>query len=81
MILKYPLMTEKAVKLLEAENKLVFVVERKATKEQIKNTFEELFNVKVESVKTRITKNIKVAYIKLKKNYRAVDIATRLGLM
>ena len=35
-IIKYPLSTEKAVRQMEAENKLIFVVDRSATKSAIK---------------------------------------------
>ncbi len=35
MVLKYPLTTEKNVKMMQSENKLVFIVDRKATKPEI----------------------------------------------
>ena len=44
-ILKYPLATEKAVKLMETENKLIFIVDRKSTKSQIKTAVQKAFNV------------------------------------
>ena len=40
-ILKYPLSTEKTIRIMESENKLVFVVERKAKKHEIKKAIEE----------------------------------------
>src|SRR3989338_5106660 len=46
-ILKYPLVTEKAVNMIDAENKLVFVVDGKATKQIVKKAVEELYKVKV----------------------------------
>ncbi len=49
-IVMYPLMTEVASRILEAENKLVFVVNIKASKEEIKRAVEELYEVKVEKV-------------------------------
>lgn len=81
MILLEPVVTEKTLKMIELENKIVFVVERRATKEQIKKEVENLFNVKVEKVNTHITKNKKIAFIKLKKETPAVEIATKLGIM
>jgi len=81
MILQYPLTTEKAVKMIEAENKIVFVVDRRATKPEIKKSLEKEFNIKVENVKTEIRQNKKIAYIKLKKEFKAIDLATKLGLM
>ncbi len=81
-ILKYPLATEKAVSLIDKENKITFVVDRKANKQQIKEAFEKLFKVKVEKVNTLITpKGLKKAYIKLKKEYSARDVATKLGIL
>lgn len=81
-ILKYPAMTEKNVALVEKENKLVFIVERKYSKKDIKKAFEELFNVKVDKIATSITRDgKKKAFIKLKPEYSASDIAVRLGMI
>ncbi|MBS3065359.1 MAG: 50S ribosomal protein L23 [DPANN group archaeon] len=80
-ILKYPLSTEKAVRKMEAENVLLFVVDKKATKKQIKWAVEKAFNAKVLSVNTLIDNSgIKKAYIKLSPETLAVDITTQLGL-
>lgn len=81
MILLYPLTTEKAVRLIELENKITFVVERRAKKEDIKKEIEEYFKVKVESIGVRIVKNKKIATIKLKKENPAIDVATKLGMI
>ena len=81
-IIRNPLTTEKAVKLMEAENKLLFRVHVKAKKPEIKNAVEELFKVKVLKVSTFHTpKGEKRAYVKLSKEKPAIDIATQLGLM
>jgi large subunit ribosomal protein L23 len=81
-IIKYPLATEKAIRMMEAENKLVFVVERDAKKEEIKKAIEEIFNAKVEKVSTFINiKGEKRAYVKFSEETPAIDIATQLGLM
>ena len=55
-IIKNPLATEKAVRLMETENKLIFVVNRKSTKKQIKQAIEEMFKVKVMKVNTLINR-------------------------
>jgi len=82
MIIKYPLSTERAIRLMESENKLVFVVDKKATKQEIKKAIEERFNVKVEQVRTlNDFKGRKKAYIKFSSETPAIDLATRLGLM
>ena len=81
-ILLYPLLTEKAIGRIESENKLVFIVNRKSTKKQIKWATERAFSVKVINVKTLIDrKGRKKAWIKLSKEYSASDIATRLGML
>ncbi|MCS7093961.1 MAG: 50S ribosomal protein L23 [Candidatus Aenigmarchaeota archaeon] len=81
-ILLYPLVTEKAVSLIERENKIVFIVDRKANKKEIKEAFEKLFEVKVEKVNTLITKDgRKKAFIKLKPEFKASDVAVRLGIL
>ena len=80
-IIKYPLSTEKSVKLMESENKMIFIVGKKATKTEIKKEFEEMFKVKVLKVSTSVQKGLKKAYIKLPPENPAIDIATKLGIM
>ncbi|MBS3162693.1 50S ribosomal protein L23 [Candidatus Woesearchaeota archaeon] len=81
-VLKYPLTTEKNVKLMQQDNKLVFIVERRSTKPEIKKAAEEFFKVKVLKVTTSILPTgKKKAYIKLADNTPAIDVATQLGLM
>lgn len=80
--IKYPLATEKAVRMMEVENKLVLIVDRRATKKDIKRSVEELFNVKVLKVHTLNTPdNRKKAYLTLSQDTPAIDVATKLGLM
>lgn len=80
-IIKYPVSTEKGIKLMETENKLIFVVENTSTKNQIKKAVEELFKVKVESVNTFIMAGNKKAYVKISKETPAINVATQLGLI
>jgi large subunit ribosomal protein L23 len=81
-ILKYPHTTEKSVSLIEKENKIVFVVDRKATKQQIKAAVEQVFNVKVQKVTTAITmQGEKKAYVKLTPQFKAIDVAVKLGIL
>jgi large subunit ribosomal protein L23 len=76
-----PVVTEKAVSLIERENKLTFVVDKRATKQDIKRAVEAMFDVEVEKVNTLITmKGEKRAYVKLKPEYNASEIAARIGL-
>ena len=82
MIIKAPLSTEKAVRLMEAENKLVFIVDKKATKADIKKALEELYKVKVIDVNTLIGPDSKKkAYVTFAEETPAIDLATKLELM
>ncbi len=73
--------TEKIVKQIEIDNVLVFVVDRAINKPEIRAEVEDLFDVKVVKVRTHTMKNKKLAYVKLKSEYPAVDVATKLGMM
>jgi large subunit ribosomal protein L23 len=80
--IKYPVMTEVTSRLLEAENKLVFVVNRKATKRDIKLAVEVLYDVVVDKVNSNIDpEGKKKAFVKLHPDYKAVDIAIKLGIL
>ena len=52
-IIKYPLLTEKTIKLIE-QNQYSFAVDPKATKTAVKSAVEQLFDVKVISVNTSL---------------------------
>jgi large subunit ribosomal protein L23 len=81
-ILIRPVQSERALSLIDKQNTLTFIVDINATKHDIKRAVEYLFNVKVERVRTLITpKGEKKAYVKLAPEYKASDIATKLGLM
>lgn len=81
-ILRYPYMTEKSVSMIEKENKIVFIVERKADKKQIKEAFEKLFEVKVDRINTLIDmEGNKKAFIRLKPESKAIDVAVKLGII
>ncbi|AAB89333.1 LSU ribosomal protein L23P (rpl23P) [Archaeoglobus fulgidus DSM 4304] len=80
MLIKCFLVTEKSVAELE-KNVLTAIVDMRARKEHIKKEIEKLFNVEVERVNTLITpKGEKKAYIKLKPDYSAEEILSKLGV-
>lgn len=87
-ILFHPYVTEKTMNYLEGTaaqnmkdgNRLEFIVRRDATKRQIKEAFETLYEVKVEKVNTFIHRDGKHAIIKLRKDFRADDVAMRIGV-
>ncbi len=81
-IVRYPIATEKAIRLMEAENKVMFIVDKNSSKKEIKEAIELLFKVKIVRVNiTILPDGKKKAYLKLAKETPAIDIATQLGLM
>jgi large subunit ribosomal protein L23 len=80
-VIKYPVSTEKTLRTMETENKLLFVVANDATKSDIKTAVESMFKVKVLGINTFIIKRKKRAYVKLDIESPAIDIATQLGMV
>jgi large subunit ribosomal protein L23 len=80
MILK-PITSEKAVKLIDIDNTLFFEAPRRTSKTEIKSEVEKIFEVKVETVRTLLRGNKKLAYVRLKKENPAIDVATKLGMI
>ncbi len=81
-VLKFVLMTEKAVQLIESQNKLVFIVDRRASKPKIMKAAEMTFNSKISDVTTSIDQDgRKKAFIKFAKEGEAGEIAIRLGII
>jgi large subunit ribosomal protein L23 len=75
-------MTEAASLMVEKENKLVFIVNRKASKADVKRAVEKLYEVKVEKVNLLITpQGEKKAFVKLSPEYKATDVAIKLGVL
>jgi large subunit ribosomal protein L23Ae len=81
-IIKYPLTTESSMKLIEDSNTLVFIVDIRANKRQIKAAVKELYNIECEKVNTLITpRGLKKTYVRLSKDYDALDVANRVGVI
>ena len=80
MILK-PITSEKAVRLIDMENTIIFEVPKQVQKPEIKEEVEKMFNVKVQRIRTNIQLNKKYAFVRLKKENPAIDIATKLGMI
>lgn len=81
-ILLYPLMGEKATMLREKENKLTFVVNKKATRKDIRDAVEKLYNVKVLKINIIVSPNgEKKAHVKLSKEFSAEEIASKFGVI
>jgi large subunit ribosomal protein L23 len=81
-VILYPLMTERSVYMIENENKLVFIVSMKANKHDVSQAVRVLYGVEAERVNTLISrKNTKKAFVKLKEEFDASDLAIRLGIL
>lgn len=79
-IIFHPYVTEKTMNLMEDNNALEFIVRRTATKQMIKKAIEQLFDVEVENVNTKISKNGKHAIVRFTPEYNAEDIGMRIGV-
>jgi len=91
-VIRRPLITEKALTTRESENSLVFEVDATATKTEVKQAVEHLFNVKVATVRTAIVlgkerrrgkfagflPDWKKAYVKLKAGEKVPDFAAEI---
>ena len=76
-----PVITETALELIEKENKITFIVLRKANRITIRRAVEVLYDVKVDKVNTLILPNgKKKAYVRLAPEHSAADVATKLGM-
>ncbi|KAL7508421.1 hypothetical protein ACHAXN_006983, partial [Cyclotella atomus] len=81
-VIKYPLTTESSMKLIEDSNTLVFIVDIKANKRQIKSAVKDLYQIESDKVNTLITpRGMKKAYVRLSKDYDALDVANRVGVI
>lgn len=79
-IISHPYVTEKTMNLMEKYNALEFIVKQNANKLQIKKAVEKMFEVKIESVNTRVTKRGKHAIVVFMPEFKAEDIGMRIGI-
>ncbi|MDI6721111.1 MAG: 50S ribosomal protein L23 [Candidatus Aenigmarchaeota archaeon] len=81
-IIKFVLMTEKAIRFIETQNRLVFVVDRRSGRKDIKKAVETAFKTKISDVNVLIDqKGRKRAFVKFEKPGEAGEIAIRLGII
>jgi large subunit ribosomal protein L23 len=82
MVLKYPFVTEKAMMMLDKDNKLQFLVTNEANKHQIKREIQKTFEQEVTSVRTIMTTHgKKKAIVSFSNEKAAEEILSRLGIM
>ncbi|XP_050027305.1 large ribosomal subunit protein uL23 [Dermacentor andersoni] len=81
-IIKHPLTTESAMKKIEDNNTLVFIVHLRANKHQIKTAVKKLYDIDVANVNTLIRPDgQKKAYVRLAPDYDALDVANKIGII
>ncbi|MEX2682885.1 MAG: 50S ribosomal protein L23 [Candidatus Sigynarchaeota archaeon] len=80
-ILIRPVITESTFNLIENENKLVFIVDKKANKKMIKGAIEKMYSVKCRKINTVITpRGEKKAFIRLDPANPASEVANKMGI-
>jgi large subunit ribosomal protein L23 len=79
-IIYHPFVTEKTMSFMENNNALEFVVKRNTNKKIIKKAIEQMFDVKVKKINTRITKTGKHAIVVFMPEVKAEDIGMRIGI-
>ena len=79
-IVLHPYVTEKTMNHMENNNSLEFIVRRKASKQEIKQAIEDMFETKVHKVHTKITKAGKHAIVRFADDVNAEDIGMRIGI-
>jgi large subunit ribosomal protein L23 len=81
-VIYYPLMTESASLMVERDNKLIFIVDKKAGKSDIKRAVEQLYEVKVDRITVQNThQGEKKAFVRLHPEFKASDVAIKLGIL
>lgn len=81
-IIRYGLSNEVSISKIEKNNTITFVCDLSATKPQIKDAIEKLYNARPKKVNTAISfKGIKKAYAIFPKEVSAVDIASQANII
>jgi len=81
-VIQFPLTTEAAMKKIEDNNTLVFITHTRANKYHIKASIKKLYDVEVAKVNTLIRPDgKKKAYVHLTRDYDALDVANKIGII
>jgi large subunit ribosomal protein L23 len=79
-IILHAYVTEKSMDEMERQNKLEFVVDRRANRADIRKAVEATYQCKVEKVTVKIVRAGKIATVRLTKDFSAEDIGGRAGV-
>lgn len=80
-IIKVPYVTEKTFSMIEKQNKMVFLVDDRATKRTIKEAIEKIYQVKVMKVNVLRSATGKKAYVTFSPDNPASELASKLGVL
>ena len=81
-IVKYPLQTESAMNKIEEQNTIVFIVDPRANKHQIKKAVESLYQFKTANINTLIRPDgLKKAFVRLTPDFEALEEANKMGFV
>jgi len=81
-IVRHPLSSESAIKTIEDQNTLVFMVDKRATKPTIRKACADLYGIKVKKVNTLNTPDgYKKAYVRIQAGQDALEYASKIGIM
>lgn len=79
-VLLKPFVTEKTMLQIERENKIWFIIQDKATRDEVKRAVEEISGMKISSVNILRDKEGKKAIVKISADFSAEELATKLGI-
>jgi len=81
-IVKFPLTTESAMKKMEDNNTLVFIVDVEANKHQIKDAVKKMYEINAVKINTLVRPDgQKKAYIRLPSDTEALEVANKIGII
>eukprot|EP01013_Petalomonas_cantuscygni_P045086 TRINITY_DN971_c0_g2_i1.p3 TRINITY_DN971_c0_g2~~TRINITY_DN971_c0_g2_i1.p3 ORF type:complete len:154 (+),score=51.13 TRINITY_DN971_c0_g2_i1:56-517(+) len=81
-VVRYPLTTASAMKKIEDHDTIVFIVDNRANKSQIKSAVKKLYDIHVKRVNTLIRPDgLKKALVKLRPTQDALEIANKIGIL
>ncbi len=79
-IILHAYVTEKSMDEMERQNKLEFVVDRRADRAAIRRAVEATYQCKVVKVTTKTVQSGKIATVRFAKGFSAEDIGSRAGV-
>merc|ERR1712184_15445 len=81
-IIKFPLATESAMKKIEENNTLVFIVDVRANKYQIAEAVQSMYDIESMKINTLIRPDgNKKAFVRLSGDIEALDVANKIGII